>query len=243
MTGGTLESLGGVCGFYFPVILHRDLGKQRGRDYKAPPTHYCRDDNERIKLCLAVVVEVKTSLKSVSQNNTSKHSVSNQFKYSFRPTCCCIKYKSIVGSFTKQNDIPEELTYNLKWEQRDCTLSLLPDEAFAEIARELQFSICRQDISLKRHNVWTELCLIHTEIWPKKSWPVLRCCDGTCQGSWTDICLQGREVTVLCFRAALVLSLTLSRRSLRRDHTALSSSLVSFASLLLLWRAMLNFDG
>lgn len=46
----------------------------------------------------------------------------------------------------------------------DSTLVLLTDEVFAEKALELRASICRLDVSLKLHNVWIELYLIHTEM-------------------------------------------------------------------------------
>ena len=55
MTGGILGSRCGVCGFYFPIILRRELGKQRGMDNKAVPG-YCRDDNEENKLLLGLLL-------------------------------------------------------------------------------------------------------------------------------------------------------------------------------------------
>lgn len=121
-------------------------------------------------------------------------------------------------------------------------LLLLTDEVFAEIALELQFSTCRQDISLKQqHCVDCNLFTHKSNL--EKSWPVLWCSDGTCQGGWTDIYLRGREATgVGPFRTRLVPSLTRSRSPLQGSHKPIIFSCV-IQHLLLPWRATLNIDG
>ena len=72
--------LTGAAAFYFLSLIHRELGKQRDRDYKASPLLWrCRGGEQSF-----AAVEVTNLLRSASLKNANKQSVSNQFKNQFQ---------------------------------------------------------------------------------------------------------------------------------------------------------------